>query len=599
VVLTYYLNKHKRNVDYTTLVFCIIITCSLLLSSNSIAKPSNTIYQQLDSLRINVSNNPQTALKEAFYLMEIAHKNENDSAIAEANNTIAHILDFQGLSSLALEHYIAALIFFNSSYTQTLNIAWLNFQIGNIFFDKGLLEEAMAYYNTSRQIFISLGKLTSEATAVNNMALIAIENTNYNLAMEYFMYALKLRKKDGKVPFNLIHQYYYIGNLYYTMGDFTSAMKYYQKIIDAPKLDNNDNLNLAGLVYQYLGEIYLRQSKTGKAMHEFELARQNYMLNNRSDLLCKINLRLGELALKNNRNSRAIAFLEDAYEISNNNNLYKLRFEAITKIIEYYKHRGDLKMVIKFDSIHNCDIKEYYKMELNQTLLSMKLKIKLSKLQLDLSKKDYENEVHLKKLAMNEADIYELKTRQYIYLSAFIVIAFIVLIVFMLIANKNKKALLEKIILEKNKEKLEIELKSKEKELTVNAMQLVQINEITLSIFKRLKLIWNNVTPKNKIQLGRIITDLKTLHQTSMWEEFEARFVNVHKDFFDTLHKINPNLTPTEIKICSFIRLNMTSKDIAILTNRSLRTIEGNRTSIRKKLNLNISDSLTKYMLSI
>ena len=130
-------------------------------------------------------------------------------------------------------------------------------------------------------------------------------------------------------------------------------------------------------------------------------------------------------------------------------------------------------------------------------------------------------------------------------------------------------------------------------------MQLVQINEITLSIFKRLKLIWNNVTPKNKIQLGRIITDLKTLHRTSMWEEFETRFVNVHKDFFDTLHKINPNLTPTEIKICSFIRLNMTSKDIAILTNRSLRTIEGNRTSIRKKLNLNISDSLTKYLLSI
>ena len=70
------------------------------------------------------------------------------------------------------------------------------------------------------------------------------------------------------------------------------------------------------------------------------------MLNNSSNLLCKINLRLGELALKNNHNSRAIAFLEDAYEISNNNKLYKLKFEAITKIIEYYKHRGDLKWLL-------------------------------------------------------------------------------------------------------------------------------------------------------------------------------------------------------------------------------------------------------------
>jgi len=598
-VLTYYLNKYKRNVDYATLVFCTIITCSLLFSSNSIAKPSNTIYQQLDSLRINVSNDPQTALKEAFYLMEVAQKSKNDSAVAEADNTIAYILDFQGLSSLALEHYIASLIYFNKSYTQTTNIAWLNFQIGNIFFNKGLYKDAKAYYNTSRQIFISLGELTSEATAVNNLALIAIENTNYNLAMEYFMYALKLREKDGKVPFNLIHQYYYIGNLYYTMGNYTSAMQYYQKIIDAPKLDNKDKLSLAGMVHQYLGEIYLQQNKTGKAMREFELARQNYLLNNKSNLLCEINLRLGELTLQNNRNSKAIAFFEDAYKISNNNKLYKLKFEAITKIIEYYKHRGDLRMVIKFDSIYNCDTKEYYLMELNQTLLSMKLKIKLSKLQLDLSKKDYENEVHLKKLAISEANIYELKARQYIYLIGFIVIAFIVVLGFMLIANKNKKVRLEKVRLVKNKEKLEVDLRTKEKELTVNAMQLVQINEITLNIFKRLKLIWNNVSPKNKIQLGRIITDLKTLHQTSMWEEFETRFVNVHKDFFDTLHKINPNLTPTEIKICSFIRLNMTSKDIAILTNRSLRTIEGNRTSIRKKLNLNNTDSLTKYLLSV
>ncbi len=229
----------------------------------------------------------------------------------------------------------------------------------------------------------------------------------------------------------------------------------------------------------------------------------------------------------------------------------------------------------------------------------MKLKVSLSELQLDLSKKDYENEVHLKNIAINEADIYQLKSQQYIYLIAFVIIAFIVLFVFMVISNKNKKVLLEKTILQKNKEKLEFELKTKEKELTVNAMQLVQINEVTLNSFKRLKLIWNNVDSKDKIQLGRIITDLKNLNQTSMWKEFETRFVNVHKDFFDALHKINPNLTPTEIKICSFIRLNMTSKDIAILTNRSLRTIEGNRTSIRKKLNLNNSDSLTKYLLSV
>ncbi|MCF8365988.1 MAG: LuxR C-terminal-related transcriptional regulator [Bacteroidales bacterium] len=61
---------------------------------------------------------------------------------------------------------------------------------------------------------------------------------------------------------------------------------------------------------------------------------------------------------------------------------------------------------------------------------------------------------------------------------------------------------------------------------------------------------------------------------------------------------MHPELSPTEIKICSLIRLSMTSKDISILTNRSIRTVESTRSSIRKKLNLGSDTSLSGYLLS-
>jgi hypothetical protein len=71
-----------------------------------------------------------------------------------------------------------------------------------------------------------------------------------------------------------------------------------------------------------------------------------------------------------------------------------------------------------------------------------------------------------------------------------------------------------------------------------------------------------------------------------IWEEFEVRFQNVHNSFFKNLLERHPNLTSNERRLCAFLRLDMSTKEISALTGQSLRAIELGRIRLRKKLEL-------------
>jgi len=84
-----------------------------------------------------------------------------------------------------------------------------------------------------------------------------------------------------------------------------------------------------------------------------------------------------------------------------------------------------------------------------------------------------------------------------------------------------------------------------------------------------------------------------------MLEEFEKRFTGVHEDYYTKLLDVAPDLSPNELRICAFIRLNITTKDIASITGKSTGTIENIRISIRKKLNLDTGTNLQRHLLTI
>ncbi len=83
-----------------------------------------------------------------------------------------------------------------------------------------------------------------------------------------------------------------------------------------------------------------------------------------------------------------------------------------------------------------------------------------------------------------------------------------------------------------------------------------------------------------------------------MWEEFELRFKEVHSGFYDRIQDAYPNLSLNERRLCAFLRLDMTTKEIAAITGQTTRAVEMARIRLRKKMNLTKTDTSLFEILS-
>lgn len=149
------------------------------------------------------------------------------------------------------------------------------------------------------------------------------------------------------------------------------------------------------------------------------------------------------------------------------------------------------------------------------------------------------------------------------------------------------------------KEKVESELRHLNNQLAATTMNLVVKNEFIETIKEELKEARQKSENREMKQaLEKIVRDIEsTLRLQEDWKQFERHFDQVHGDFLARLRNEFLDLTPNEQKLCAFLRLNLTTKEISNLMNISLRGVEVARYRLRKKLGLLQGDNLTKYIL--
>ena len=144
-------------------------------------------------------------------------------------------------------------------------------------------------------------------------------------------------------------------------------------------------------------------------------------------------------------------------------------------------------------------------------------------------------------------------------------------------------------------EKLKLDIESKNRELAVSTMNLIKKNEFLNSIKSELKDKAGSVQDIKKVI--KIID--KNLNNTDDWKLFEEAFNNADKDFLKLIKDKHPVLTPNDLRLCAYLRLNLSSKEIAPLLNISPRSVEVKRYRLRKKMDLPHESSLTNYILQI
>lgn len=491
-----------------------------------------------------------------------------------------------------------------------------------------LLDIALLYYNynyanaaryaqQARDLAIRKGYKNWEAKANRALATTCLAMGDYkNSATHYFKalaYYEDVRDTMGTMAMNNN-----LGNVYDRLQDFDKALVYYFKARDLlSAVANPQKHQQLPTIYNNIANIYQTKKDIQSAQQYYEkglaLARES---GNKATqgTLCN---NLGKLYLNDlHQPDSAIVYLEEGL---------KLRKELDDKgeiarssliIADYYYQQGDysrakasalqtIQMGVNIGSLeteksayhllskveealgnYNESLMKYkeYK-RLSDSLQNQHANEEVTRLQLQY---DFEKAERVHELERSQTRLRYIST--IVVLSVGMIIAILIAII---VRTRARQA-------ELKQRNLAQDVEMKNKELTTNVMYLIRKNELINSVAERLLKLQTTLRPENHKVVQEIILELQKEADNDSWKEFELRFQRVHSEFYTTLRKLYPQLSPSEEKLCAFLRLNMSSKEIAAITQQSIKSIEVARARLRKKLDLtNTNSNLVTHLTNL
>lgn len=414
--------------------------------------------------------------------------------------------------------------------------------LGNLKGNFDFNEEALDYFNRSLGIFLRHNQDSSAAVLYNNLGVLfdmmypdSVPNHYYELATE-----INLRTKNYLW---LAITYLNKGVDLYESDEFTQSKVYldksYQLILD------NDNTRLLPWILNSYSELYNRQGDLKLAIRfaDSSLVHARKESNSLQELsalqkLNKANLKLGNI-------QAAYNYLEQYLTVNDSINA-KNRLKGYDVLELKYKFEEEAKQ-----------------QELEKALLKNKL---------------FQSRITILSIVLTAG-----------------LIIFLLLFVYISLRNRMKNKTLEQKNTLLEKEKIKVDLELKNKELTSNVMYLLKKNEFISSVSEKLKLVIDHPDKDVNTSLDRIVTELDKNISDVNWEDFEVRFQEVYVGFYQKLSQKYPDLTPNDLRLCAFLRLNMTSKEIAELTFQSQESLKTARYRLRKKLGLDRTENLVAF----
>jgi len=447
-------------------------------------------------------------------------------------------------------------------------MAYVLFKRGEQFLFSGDYDEALTHLFQSLKIYEDINDFLSLCMVYNSIGVIYDRVQDYDKALEFYFLALDRINKQTSVGtqegVHLHSIYNNIGNIYLTRKETTTALEYYQKALDMAKY--NEDYRIMGVIYNNLGKMYLIQKNFDEAFAFLQNSLKCRQRINDKDGIAKSYYLLGNYYMLIGEDDKALASFQNSLAIGKEVGSLQTQQVAYQFLWQIYERRGKLGEALEIHKLYKG---------ISDSLINQKTikEITRAKLQFEFDKKEKFRETVQHKRELKYGITISVLTL------GFVVIGFL----YRSTKSYAKQFKLEKKILEQD-----LELKSKE--LTTSAIYLLEKNKLMHDISSRLMALKPSVKKQNLGAIQQILLDIQSGVDQDVWKEFEVRFQQVHKDFYRNLNTSFPDLTPGEIKICAFLRLNMTSKDISAITYQSVSTIEVLRTRIRKKLTLTNKD---------
>lgn len=152
----------------------------------------------------------------------------------------------------------------------------------------------------------------------------------------------------------------------------------------------------------------------------------------------------------------------------------------------------------------------------------------------------------------------------------------------------------DKTIMKLKNENLQSEVKNKTRELAMSTMNVAKKNELLNTIKNGLD------SQKDNTQVKKVLKIIDAnIENKDDWKVFQKAFNDTDRDFLKKIKQLHPKLTPTDLKLCAYLRMNLSSKEIAPLLNISVRSVEIKRYRLRKKMELTSKNNLVEYILKL
>ena len=589
----------------------------LLMSSNTVVSQSNN----LSSGKTFPDTDSKAEIKEKIYELKYSDPNLAISVCLNAleeniplgpnlfslylYSTLGELYLKNNLPVLALSYLQDAMYeyelikrdgvkFSNSQPTQQ---PWLTLNIGNIFFQQGEFDKAEERYKFSLNYFYEidslLPKIRGLSTTMNNLALVHIELGEYKIALDYINKALDLRTEYNLNSVDILHSYkslselYFIwnmqdkGNLYLSKTD--SANNFIQKQV-AEKSENWDDItyklseNYVGNCYEYKGEYLFRQKRFDQALIAYNTSSSYYgdftfqkvsLLNKKANVFYMLS-----------DFENCLKVIEECILLSKEQNLQNEEEKALELKIKVLNKLGlssEIELTVE-EILKNKDYR--YSVQIDQLLSGLESK----------------NEILIKK-----AEIKDEKEKN----SRIVFISIIVILIlgFASAYFLSRKVYLDKqmIIVNQNEKIAKSELEHKKRELAAISTNIVQENEQVSNILKDLKYYSSLLkSEKDRNSFSPLIKSINRILSEKRKEDlYSDQFNAAYPGYLEYLTRTYTDLTTSDLKLCTFLRMNLNTKEIAEIMGLSVRSVESRRYRLRKKINLSKNEDLVSNLISL
>jgi len=455
--------------------------------------------------------------------------------------------------------------------------------LGNIDFTLGDYASALNFWQIGIEKAEESEYFEAKVEMYSNIGKLYQEIQEFEQATEFFEKSYQESEKHNIVDL-LPNALFTLSSIALLKKEYTDSKQYSRNLIQsADSIDKSRNF--LPRAYGNLGDASLGLNQPDSALIYF--VKMEESLPEIDPLYfgpvvleqAELELGLGKSWLGLKEVENAIIHLEESYGLAKTNDLTDILVESNELLSSIAESKGNYKKALVY-------FKEF-KANSDSIFNDKKLKeLSFKEAEYQFQQKSALQDIELEKLSIKQ------KEQRVIILILSILSILIILIAFLLFRVQRLKT--EKVEFEQKA--IQRDLDYKNRELTSNVLSLLKKNELLINISITLKKLLLTTKGSQKTMVASVLQEIESSSKEVGWDEFELRFKEVHSNFYEKLNAKFENLTKNEQRLCAFLKMKMSTKEISSITFQTPHSIDVARSRMKKKMGITDNERLVHFL---